>query len=260
MPFLSRNKRAQDRRYQFGTAGPHQLRRRSPHQALLAPGRHAGQHAARWTLEQPDRRGAAKSGPGATLGWMPLSFVPWERDFVVVQWDQPGAGKSFGAAGRVFDRSLTIDSMAADGLRVAEYLRNHLRQDRIILVGWSWGSVLSLHMIKARPDLFAAYVGTGQVVNMQEGEALAYSRVLEKARTRGDTDAVAELEQIGPPPYDALRELGVQRKWATAYEGYSSNVALLLADWLLAPRASLTDIYDFVTGLTQSQNHFLERT
>ena len=196
-------------------------------------------------------------GPGATLGWMPLSFIPWERDFVVVQWDQPGAGKSFGAAGRVFDRSLTIDSMAADGIRVAEYLRNHLRQDRIILVGWSWGSVLGLHMIKARPDLFAAYVGTGQIVNMQEGEALAYSRVLEKARKRGDTDAVAELEQIGPPPYDALRELGVQRKWATAYEGYSANVALLLADWLLAPRASLTDIYDFVTGLTQSQNHFL---
>jgi pimeloyl-ACP methyl ester carboxylesterase len=195
-------------------------------------------------------------GPGASLGWMPLAFIPWERDFVVAQWDQPGAGKTFGAADRVFDRSLTIERMAADGIRVAEYLRSHLRQDRIILVGWSWGSVLGLHMIKARPDLFAAYVGTGQVVNMQEGEALAYARVLEKARKRGDTDAVAELEAIGPPPYDAQSEIGVQRKWATAYEGYSSNAAVV-ADWLLAPRASLTDVYDFISGLIQSQNHFM---
>lgn len=194
-------------------------------------------------------------GPGATLGSMSLSFIPWERDFVVAQWDQPGAGRTFGAGGRRFDPSLTIDSITTDGIRVAEYLRAHLGQSRIILVGWSWGSVLGVHMIKARPDLFAAYIGTGQIVNMQEGEALAYARVLAKARMRGDTAAVNQLEEIGAPPYDAPRKLGVQRKWATAYEGYSSSTALL-TDWFLAPRVSLTDAYDFLTGLIQSQNHF----
>jgi pimeloyl-ACP methyl ester carboxylesterase len=194
-------------------------------------------------------------GPGATLGAMALSFVPWERDYVVVQWDQPGAGRTFGEAGRVFDPSLTIESIAADGIRVAEHLTRHLRQERIILVGWSWGSALGLHMVKARPDLFAAFVGTGQVVNMKEGEALAYTRVLAKARQRGDAEAVAELERIGPPPYSALQELGTQRQSASAYEGYASDVALL-SDWLLAPRASLADAYDFVSGLIQSQNHF----
>ena len=194
-------------------------------------------------------------GPGASLGAMALSFVPWERDYVVVHWDQPGAGRTFGEAGRVFDPSLTIESIAADGTRVAEFLRSRLQQNQIILVGWSWGSALGIHMIKTRPDLFAAYFGTGQVVNMKEGEALAYTRVLAKARKRGDADAVAELEQIGPPPYDSLPELGVQRKWASAYEGYASNVTLLF-DGLLAPRTSLTDTYDFVSGLIQSQNHF----
>jgi pimeloyl-ACP methyl ester carboxylesterase len=110
-------------------------------------------------------------------------------------------------------------------------------------------------MVKARPDLFAAFIGTGQVVNMQEGEALAYSRVLTKARQRGDAGAVAELEKIGPPPYDALQELGVQRKWAAVYEGYASNAGLLF-EWLLAPRTSLADTRNFVSGLIQSQNHF----
>jgi pimeloyl-ACP methyl ester carboxylesterase len=194
-------------------------------------------------------------GPGASLGAMAPSFVPWERDYVVVQWDQPGAGRTFGAAGRLFDSRLTIESIAADGNRIAEFLRGHLRQDRIVLVGWSWGSALGLHMIKARPDLFAAYVGTGQVVSMKEGEALAYAQVLAKARQRADADAVAELEGIGPPPYEAMRELGVQRKWASAYEAYGSNLSMLV-DTLLAPRSSLTDTYDFASGLIQSQTHF----
>jgi len=194
-------------------------------------------------------------GPGASHGGMAPAFVPWERDYVVAQWDQPGAGKTFGAAGRIFDGSLTIESMAEDGIRVAEYLKSHLKQDRVVLVGWSWGSALGIHMVKARPDLFAAFVGTGQVVNMQEGEALAYSRVLTKARQRGDADAVAELEKIGPPPYESLQELGVQRKWAAVYEGYASNAGLLF-EWLLAPRTSLADTRNFVSGLLQSQNHF----
>jgi pimeloyl-ACP methyl ester carboxylesterase len=194
-------------------------------------------------------------GPGASLGAMAPSFVPWERDYVVAQWDQPGAARTFGEAGRVFDPSLTIESIASDGIRVAEHLASRLGQDRIILVGWSWGSALGIHMIKARPDLFAAFVGTGQVVNMKEGEALAYARVLAKARERGDAAAVAELEQIGPPPYDALQELGAQRKWASAYEGYASDVEML-SDWLVAPRVSFANTIDFVSGLIQSQNHF----
>jgi pimeloyl-ACP methyl ester carboxylesterase len=194
-------------------------------------------------------------GPGASHGGMAPLFVAWERDYVVAQWDQPGAGKTFGAAGRLYDASLTIERMAADGIQVVEYLRTHLQQDRIVLVGWSWGSALGIHMVKLRPELFAAYVGTGQVVNMREGEALAYTRVLAKARQRADADAVAELEAIGPPPYGALQKLGVQRKWAAVYEGYASNIGLLF-EWLLAPRASLADTRDFVSGLIQSQNHF----
>jgi pimeloyl-ACP methyl ester carboxylesterase len=194
-------------------------------------------------------------GPGASLGGMAPSFVPWEREFVVVHWDQPGAGRTFGEAGRVFDTSLTIDSMAADGVRVAEFLRDHLRQPRIILVGWSWGSALGLHMIKKRPDLFAAYFGTGQVVNMKEGEALAYAQVMAKAKMRANATAVDELERIGPPPYQSMAELGVQRKWAAVYEGYGSNVSMLVGG-LLAPRSSLVDVYDFASGLIQSQNHF----
>lgn len=114
---------------------------------------------------------------------------------------------------------------------------------------------MGLHMVKSRPELFGAFFGTGQVANMREGEAVAYARVLAKARQRGDADAIDDLERIGPPPYDSLAELGAQRKWAAAYEGYASTLTLILTE-LTAPRTSLRDTYDLVVGLIRSQDHF----
>jgi pimeloyl-ACP methyl ester carboxylesterase len=34
-------------------------------------------------------------GPGAHVSALPAHFIPWERDFIVIQWDQRGAGKSY---------------------------------------------------------------------------------------------------------------------------------------------------------------------
>jgi pimeloyl-ACP methyl ester carboxylesterase len=195
-------------------------------------------------------------GPGSAITGLASAFLPWEKDFVVVQWDQPGAGRTFRAAGRSIDPGLTIESMARDGNELAEYLTRHLETDKIILLGWSWGSALGVHMVKMRPDLFAAYVGTGQVVNMQEGEALAYANVLEKARQRQDAQALEDLAAIGPPPYDSIAELEAQRGWAAMYELDRSLVAGLILPQLVAPRITLADMYDLARGSLASTAHF----
>lgn len=157
-------------------------------------------------------------GPGAPTDLLDFSVAPaWTPSFTFVQWDQRGAGKTFGSGGTVAT-DMTIDRMAQDGIELAQFLRGHLHKDKIIIVGHSWGSILGVHMAKARPDLFYAYVGAGQVVNAQENEALNYRRVLAKARTLGDTKAIAELQASGPPPYPAMKALTTQRIWAQAYE------------------------------------------
>jgi pimeloyl-ACP methyl ester carboxylesterase len=199
-------------------------------------------------------------GPGSAIAGLAPAFIPWERDFTVVQWDQPGAGRTFRAAGRTIAPDLSVDSIVQDGIAVTEWLRRRLGKDKIILVGWSWGSILGVHMAKARPDLFVAYVGTGQVVAMQEGEELAYTAVLAKARQRADADAIAELEAIGPPPYDALTEISVQRKWATQYEmGLPLEAAFVLPQ-LVAPRTTFADIYDLALATAASGSHFVGPT
>jgi pimeloyl-ACP methyl ester carboxylesterase len=104
--------------------------------------------------------------------------------------------------------------MARDGVEVAELVRTRLHQPRIVLIGQSWGSMLGVRMVKARPDLFYAYVGTGQVVNQGKYAYSAYPQLLEEAGAKRDRQAVAELSAIGPPPYDSASKSDVYWKWA----------------------------------------------
>ena len=196
-------------------------------------------------------------GPGSAIAGLAPAFVPWERAFTVVQWDQPGAGRTFRAAGRTIEPGLTIESIVDDGIELADWLRGRLGKDKIVLLGWSWGTIIGVKMAKARPDLFAAYVGTGQVVAMEEGEAIAYANVLAKARARGDAAAIAELEALGPPPYAGLEEIATQRKWATQYEAGMSLEAAFILPQLFAPRTELADIYDLARATAAAGTHFV---
>jgi pimeloyl-ACP methyl ester carboxylesterase len=94
-----------------------------------------------------------------------------------------------------------MDRMARDGIEVAEFLIGHLKQPKILLVGHSFGSALSVMMIHRRPELFSAYVGTGQFVNARRMFEINYRRAVALAESLGDAEALAVLRELGPPPY-----------------------------------------------------------
>jgi pimeloyl-ACP methyl ester carboxylesterase len=88
---------------------------------------------------------------------------------------------------------------------------------KIALLGVSDGSIVGLHMVRQRPELFAAFVGSGQFVDWAKQDALSYVAVLDQARATGNAAAVADLERIGPPPYaDSLTDM-VKSRYAGAF-------------------------------------------
>lgn len=165
-------------------------------------------------------------GPGNPMSpYAEAVYGTWEKEFTIVQWDQRGAGKTFGRNPGSAEFSLTVEQMARDGVEVASYLTRHLNQKKVILLGGSWGSVLAVHMVKARPDLFHAYVGAGQLVASAENQAATVSRVTALARAAGDTKTLATLEALGPPPWTNPRNFGVLRRATRFYEKQSSVAA-----------------------------------
>src|SRR5580704_6927628 len=159
-------------------------------------------------------------GPGdVTNPWSFAYFAAWEKRFTVVQWDERGAGRTLRKTGPSVASTMTLDRMAQDGIELSEFLWKHLGKPRIVLVAHSFGSILGLRMVQARPDLFYAYVGTGQVSDETKNYSVAYAALLERARATGNQQAVAELRRIGAPPYSNGEGYGVQRKWANRFEG-----------------------------------------
>jgi pimeloyl-ACP methyl ester carboxylesterase len=139
-------------------------------------------------------------GPGGTdLGAM-RADVTLEQDFVVVTWDQRGTGKSYSALDPV--DTLTLDQMIGDTVEVTNYLRDRFDEDKIYLVGNSWGTLLGVLVVQQHPELYHAYVGTGQMVSPRETDIMFYEDTLAWAEETGNDGLVTTLRENGLPPYE----------------------------------------------------------
>lgn len=165
-------------------------------------------------------------GPGnPNTVYANLPYKAWEKEFTLVQWDQRGAGKTFSRNPATEEAALSLDLMAKDGTELAAFLQQHLGKKNVILFGGSWGSALSVHMAKSRPELFAAYLGTGQLVKSPDNSVASYRKILELARAAEDTPSVRALEALGDPPWASPRSFGIVRRISRVYEAKSAGPA-----------------------------------
>ena len=132
-------------------------------------------------------------GPGMTEFFMEQDYpTGLEQHFTMVWWEQRGAGMSFSAG--IPPETMTMAQMISDTIKVADYLRNRFRQDRILLLGHSWGSYLGIQVAAKAPDRFLAYVGMAQMVHQLRSEVMAHDYLLSVYRARGDAGMVRRLQ------------------------------------------------------------------
>jgi pimeloyl-ACP methyl ester carboxylesterase len=121
-----------------------------------------------------------------------------ERNWLVVDWDQPGAGRSY--RGDETCETLTVESLVADGTALVEQLTaDQSGPGRVALLGHSFGTVLGLRIAQQNPGRVSAYVGASQVVNWALQEERSYDWAFAEARLRGDDKAEAALHGVGRP-------------------------------------------------------------
>ena len=137
-------------------------------------------------------------GPGEAQWPAADIFKPWERAFTVVQWDQRGTGHTYGRYGEKTP-DVTLDRISKDGVELAAYLCRELHKKKIIVLGHSWGSLVAIHMVQLRPEVFAAYVGTGQVSSWAANVNTQFDLHLAKARREGDEAQIKKLEAMVRP-------------------------------------------------------------
>ena len=80
---------------------------------------------------------------------------------------------------------MTVEQFISDTLAVTDHLRERFGQDRINLLGHSWGSFIGIQAAARAPERYRAYIGMAQMVHQLRSEKLAYDHMLAAYKARG---------------------------------------------------------------------------
>ncbi len=139
-------------------------------------------------------------GPGQSdLGYTRAYMSELENDFVFAVWDQRGTGTSYAGLDPV--DTLTLDQTVSDTIGLATYLRDRFGQQKIYLMGSSWGTTLGVLAVQRHPELFHAWIGTGQMASQLASDRIIYRQVIDYAARTGDQALAQRMQGYGPPPY-----------------------------------------------------------
>ncbi len=214
-------------------------------------------------------------GPGtAQIAIMRNYQKELEKHFIVAQWDQRGAGLS--GMEPVPAETYNKEQFIADGLEVTRYLRERFKQDKIFLVGHSWGSGLGYMIAVRHPEYYRAFAGLGQM--SKDVEKLAYAETLKVAREANNPEAIKELTELGAPPYTkipaakgalhkaeegntALAGMLVRFKWSEALGGdakYIKIANVIAKELFLSTEYRLGDVFGWLRNKGRSINLMYE--
>jgi pimeloyl-ACP methyl ester carboxylesterase len=202
-------------------------------------------------------------GPGGTqMAAVRYELTELEKHFVVVNWDQPGSGKSYYSKKT---KNITAQTYIEDGYALTEYLKERFSQDKIYLTGESWGSALGIFLAEKYPESYYALIGTGQMVDFAETERIDYAKALEIAQSKGDTALIERLKANGEPPYygkDVTWKSAVYLNYLSAY--MASNPKIQNPGYntfrdVGSSEYGLFDKLNFFRGIVNTYNHVYQQ-
>lgn len=172
----------------------------------------------------------------------------WEKDFTVVQWDQRNSGKTY----FLNDPETVLESMSfehslSDAYEVTQYIKQKLDKDKIVILGFSWGSVLGTALVQTYPQDYSAYIGLGQAINMRENERVGYEELLKTVLASGNKKDINAIEALNPyPPPQTFDETFIQqmsavRRYQAKYKLANEPMWRIISTLLTSPYYSLKE-------------------
>lgn len=146
-------------------------------------------------------------GPGSSF--MMYSHICSEKlfdHFILVNWDQRGTALSYQE--RMDSTKISVDQIRDDALELVKYLLNTFQQEKIYLIGHSFGSVIGLQLVANNPEYFKAYIGVGQVIEWNRSVAITYKWLHDTLEKANDTASLHRIEKDNFPDFDIITRYG----------------------------------------------------
>ncbi|MGE0089335.1 MAG: alpha/beta fold hydrolase [Bacteroidales bacterium] len=159
-------------------------------------------------------------GPGSPeFAFMKSTNQAIENDFVMVYWEQRGAGKSYSK--NIPAESINLEQFISDTRELSKYLAKQFNKEKIYLMGHSWGSFLGILTANQYPELYHAYFGIGQVCYQYKGEYISYEWVKKQALNQNNKKALQALNKISFP--DSLASIDKWQDFLMVERNYISQ-------------------------------------
>ena len=191
-------------------------------------------------------------GPGnSVMAYADKFTSELQQHFIVVQWDQRGSGQT--DVLNNYLGPLTVSLFVSDAIELIRSLASKFSQEKIYLMGHSWGGYLGLRVAAERPELLKGYFAVSPMINQLESERLSLNSMIEKANKENNKQAASELDQV-KIPFENGEQLYYHRKWLSKFMASSiptrAKVATWASKWLtLFNEASQTNFFEFAPEL-----------
>lgn len=177
-----------------------------------------------------------------------------EKDFTIVNYDQRGSGKSYH-----FNEdysNLTADVLVDDLLKLTDYISKRFGKEKVILIGHSYGTYLGAKAAYKAPEKYEAYIGIGQVSNMQESEIDNLNYTIREAKKAGNTEDVKYLEGIAETIYKG--EAAAPRGYVGKYGGATRLITMSDGEILFSREYNLLDYIRYNRGVAKTQEQLVK--
>jgi pimeloyl-ACP methyl ester carboxylesterase len=199
-------------------------------------------------------------GPGnSAMGYAEKFTTELQKHFVVIQWDQRESGKT--AEINTTNYPLTVSLMESDALEMIHYLRKRFSQDKIYLMGHSWGGFLGLKVAADHPELLKGYFAISPMVDQIKSEQLSLEWMINKAKESNNLQALADLAKV-KVPFQNSEQLYFHRSWLAQLNGNKPPARGFVEGWgkkwlTLFNEASEVSFFDYAPQLKCSIYFFI---
>ncbi|MEH7385819.1 alpha/beta hydrolase [Bacillus sp. JJ1521] len=179
-----------------------------------------------------------------------------EEHFTIVHYDQRGSGKSY----QFFEDYSTIssDQHVEDLLALTDYMKNEFSQEKVLLIGHSFGTYIGMKAASIAPEKYAAYIGIGQVSNSTNSEVDSLNYTISQAHQAGNQKDVDKLKLLensikkgeAHTPRDLVRKYGGASRLINDNMDYYTG-------FLMNPEYNLLDVIRYIKGISATQSILL---
>lgn len=178
-----------------------------------------------------------------------------DNQYTVVWWDQRGAGLSYNR--KMKSETMTSKQFVADTIEISKYLCKRFNQEKIYLMGHSWGSFIAIQAAAEAPELYKAYIGVGQITNTRKSENISYEYMLNYYNEHNDIRTVKKLKNLSvdSKEYSHIRDEVMHRAGIGTTHNMKSVITGIFVPSFLNSEYTLTEKINLWKGKIYSRNH-----